>query len=128
MAGATPIYCPLRPNGEGNQANNVFTLDLQELEATITPQTKVLLINTPHNPTGKMFSRDELQGIAEIVHRHAQLVVISDEVYEHIVFDPDREPHVSMASLPGMFDRTLTLSSSGKTFRYVSMCRCEKVV
>lgn len=117
MAGGTPIHVPLRPNPDGgDSASQVFTLDLNELEAAITPQTKVLLLNTPHNPTGKMFSRTELEGIAEIVQRHPQLTVISDEVYEHIVFDPETEPHISMASIPGMFDRTLTLSSSGKTF------------
>lgn len=116
MAGGTPIHVPLRPNPDGGaNANEVFTLDLDELEAAITPQTKVLLINTPHNPTGKMFSQKELEGIAAVVQRHPQLNVISDEVYEHIVFDPETTPHVSMASIPGMFDRTLTLSSSGKT-------------
>jgi aspartate/methionine/tyrosine aminotransferase len=114
MAGGTPTFCPLRPNGKGDNASKVFTLDLAELEASITPRTKVLLLNTPHNPTGKMFSLQELQGIAEIVQRHPQLTVISDEVYEHLVFD--EQPHISMASTPGMFDRTLTLSSSGKTF------------
>jgi aspartate/methionine/tyrosine aminotransferase len=118
MAGGTPTLVPLRPNEEGgNSASKVFTLDLDELEAAITPRTKVLLLNTPHNPTGKMFSRQELEGIAEIVLRNPQLTVISDEVYEHIIFDPEKEPHISMASIPGMFDRTLTLSSSGKTFR-----------
>lgn len=117
MAGGSPIHVPLRPipNG-GVNANEVFTLDLDELEAAITPQTKVLLLNTPHNPTGKMFSRKELEGIAAIVQRHPQLNVISDEVYSHIVFDPETTPHISMASIPGMFERTLTLSSSGKTF------------
>jgi aspartate/methionine/tyrosine aminotransferase len=113
MAGGTPVFCPLRPNGEGN-ASEVFTLDLAELEAAITPRTKVLLLNTPHNPTGKMFSRQELEGIAEILQRHKQVTIISDEVYEHLVFDS--QPHISMATIPGMFERTLTLSSSGKTF------------
>jgi kynurenine--oxoglutarate transaminase/cysteine-S-conjugate beta-lyase/glutamine--phenylpyruvate transaminase len=123
MAGGVPVYCPLRPVGASNyddgsphSASDVFQLDLHELESMITPRTKVLLLNTPHNPTGKMFSRVELQGIADIVQRHPQLNVISDEVYEHIVFEPETEPHISIATLPGMFDRTLTLSSSGKTF------------
>ncbi len=89
---------------------------VNELDAAITPKTKILLLNTPHNPTGKMFTREELEGIASVVQGHSQLLVISDEVYEHIVFDPENVPHVSMASIPGMFDKTLTLSSSGKTF------------
>lgn len=118
MAGGTPIHVPLRPNPDAtnDSASKVFTLDLDELEAAITPQTKVLLINSPHNPTGKMFSRKELEGIASMLERHPHVIVISDEVYEHIVFDTENEPHISMASIPGMFDRTLTLSSSGKTF------------
>ena len=117
MAGGTPTLVPLRPNEEGgNGASDVFALNLEELEAAITPRTKVLLLNSPHNPTGKMFSRQELEGIADIVQRHPNLTVISDEVYEHIIFDPEKEPHISVASIPGMFDRTLTLSSSGKAF------------
>lgn len=117
MAGAKPVFVPLRPTGDVREgASKVFTLDLNELEAAITENTKVILLNTPHNPTGKMFSRQELQGIAAIVKKHPALTVISDEVYEHIVFDPENEPHISIASLPGMFDQTLTLSSSGKTF------------
>jgi aspartate/methionine/tyrosine aminotransferase len=117
MAGAKPVFVPLRPTGKASEgASKMFTLDLDELEAAITDKTRVLLINTPHNPTGKMFSMQELQGIAAIVQRHPAVTIISDEVYEHIVFDPENEPHISMASLPGMFDRTLTLSSSGKTF------------
>jgi kynurenine--oxoglutarate transaminase/cysteine-S-conjugate beta-lyase/glutamine--phenylpyruvate transaminase len=117
MAGATPVFVPLRPTGKASEgASKMFTLDLDELEAAITDKTRVLLINTPHNPTGKMFSRKELEGIAAIVKRHPAVTVFSDEVYEWIVFDPENEPHISMASLPGMFDRTLTMSSSGKTF------------
>lgn len=123
MAGGRPKFVPLRPttrDGAGSTAaagaSKAFTLDLQELESAITDRTKVLLLNTPHNPTGKMFSREELEGIAEVVQNHPHLTVISDEVYEHIVFDPAKEPHVSMASIHGMFDRTLSLSSAGKTF------------
>jgi kynurenine--oxoglutarate transaminase/cysteine-S-conjugate beta-lyase/glutamine--phenylpyruvate transaminase len=117
MAGARPIYCPLRPVDteiSTMKASEHFRLDLDELEACITPRTKVLLLNTPHNPTGKMFSRQELTDIANMLQHHPQITVISDEVYQHIVLDD--EPHVSMATIPGMWDRTLTLSSSGKTF------------
>jgi kynurenine--oxoglutarate transaminase/cysteine-S-conjugate beta-lyase/glutamine--phenylpyruvate transaminase len=122
MAGGVPKFVPLRTNPSATTSsseltsNAMFTLDFDELERTITDKTRVLLLNTPHNPTGKMFNRDELQKIADIIHRHPQITVISDEVYEHIVFDTDKSPHISIATLPGMFDRTLTLSSSGKTF------------
>lgn len=112
MAGGVPVYVPLRPHVEETGASRVFQLDLNELAAAITPNTKVILLNTPHNPTGKMFNMEELQGIADIVARHPQLTVIADEVYEHLVYDDEK--HVSFASL--LFDQTLTLSSSGKTF------------
>ena len=117
MAGGIPVFCPLRPTGDASAgASAHFSLDMAELEASITPRTKVLLLNTPHNPTGKIFSREELTQIAAILERHPHVTVISDEVYEHIIFDPENEPHVSPATIPGMFEKTLTLSSSGKTF------------
>jgi kynurenine--oxoglutarate transaminase/cysteine-S-conjugate beta-lyase/glutamine--phenylpyruvate transaminase len=118
MAGGQCVYCPLRPDPVHQHlgASHMFTLNLDELESKITPNTKVLLLNSPHNPTGKMFSRAELEGISKIVQKHPQLTVISDEVYEHIVFDPEGEPHISIATIPGMWEQTLTLSSSGKTF------------
>eukprot|EP00559_Dactyliosolen_fragilissimus_P004089 CAMPEP_0184859842 /NCGR_PEP_ID=MMETSP0580-20130426/4817_1 /TAXON_ID=1118495 /ORGANISM="Dactyliosolen fragilissimus" /LENGTH=496 /DNA_ID=CAMNT_0027356689 /DNA_START=25 /DNA_END=1515 /DNA_ORIENTATION=+ len=127
MAGGTPKYVPLRrkdastavdPDADATRqtSNAAFTLNLEELENAITEKTKVMIINSPHNPTGKMFSMEELTKIAEIVERHPQLTVISDEVYEHIVFDEVNSPHISFASIDHMYDRTLTLSSSGKTF------------
>lgn len=118
MAGGVPKFIPLRqhPVETLSNANDVFYLDMTELKSSITPQTKILVLNTPHNPTGKMFSKDELDQIAEIVELNPQLTVIADEVYEYIVFDKNNSPHVHFASLPGMYDRTLTLSSSGKTF------------
>ncbi|GKZ00652.1 kynurenine--oxoglutarate transaminase 3 [Mayamaea pseudoterrestris] len=118
MAGGKPVYVPLRPTGDPKTetASKVFTLDLAELENAITDKTKVLLLNTPHNPTGKIFSRTELEGIAAIVKKHPGLTVLSDEVYEHLIYDPENEPHISIATIPGMFEQTLTLSSSGKTF------------
>ena len=91
-------------------------LNFDELENAITDNTRVLLLNTPHNPTGKMFNQHEMEQIAAIIERHPHVTVISDEVYEHIVFEPETSPHISFATLPGMYDRTLTLSSSGKTF------------
>ena len=106
MAGAIPRYCPLRfPD---------FAVDLDRLRALVTDRTRMLVLNTPHNPTGKVFTTDELASIAEICVEH-DLIVLADEVYEQLVFGV---PHVSMAELPGMRDRTLALSSAGKTFSF----------
>jgi aspartate/methionine/tyrosine aminotransferase len=87
--------------------------DLEELQAAFTPQTKAILINTPHNPTGKVFRREELEAIASLCIEH-DVAAIADEVYERIVYD-DAE-HVSIATLPDMWERTLVLNSTGKTF------------
>ncbi len=117
LAGGIPKYIPLRPNIQDlstQSASDVFTFDLNELQAMITDRTKLIIINTPHNPTGKMFSLTELQGIANIVQNHPKITVISDEVYEHIIFDPIQEPHISIATI--LPHQTLTLSSAGKTF------------
>lgn len=89
-----------------------FGYDPAELEAAVTPRTKALLLNTPHNPTGKVYSRHELEHIAEVCRRH-DLILISDEVYEHLVYEGE---HIPPASLPGMRERTVTISSAGKTF------------
>jgi N-succinyldiaminopimelate aminotransferase len=90
-----------------------FRLDVDELRAAVSERTRVLLLNTPHNPTGAVLSPAELQAVAEVAIEH-DLVVISDEVYEHLTFDDAR--HVPVATLPDMAERTLTISSSGKTF------------
>lgn len=90
-----------------------FALDIDRLAAAISPNTRAILLNTPHNPTGHVFSRAELELIAELAVAH-DLIVITDEVYEHLAFDAHR--HIPIASLPGMRDRTLTISSGGKTF------------
>ena len=90
-----------------------YALDAARLEAAITPRSRLLILNSPHNPTGHVLTRDELAAIARIVERH-DLLVITDEVYEHLVFD-GRE-HMPFASLPGMRERTVTISSAGKTF------------
>ncbi|GAA1168834.1 pyridoxal phosphate-dependent aminotransferase [Ornithinimicrobium humiphilum] len=89
-------------------------LDLDAVRDAVTPRTRVLMINSPHNPTGKVFDRAELEGLAAIVAEHDDLIVVSDEVYEHLVFDGLQ--HVPFATLPGMAERTLTISSVGKTF------------
>jgi N-succinyldiaminopimelate aminotransferase len=89
-----------------------FALDVDRLRAAIGPRTKLLLLNTPHNPTGKVFTRAELAAIAEVCIER-DVVVMTDEVYEHLLYDAQ---HVPMASMPGMRDRTITVSSAGKTF------------
>jgi N-succinyldiaminopimelate aminotransferase len=92
-----------------------FRLSADELRAAVGPRTRFLLLNSPHNPTGTVLSRDELAAVAAVAIEH-DLVVITDEVYEHLTFD-DHE-HVPLATLPGMFERTLTLSSAGKSYSF----------
>lgn len=109
LANATQVGVALRRDVGG------FSLDLAAIEAAITPRTKAILLNTPHNPTGAVFDTDQLAALARLVV-DKDLLVISDEVYEHLVFSPAR--HVPMASLPGMRERTVTLGSGGKTFSF----------
>ncbi|MDX6231586.1 MAG: N-succinyldiaminopimelate aminotransferase [Nocardioidaceae bacterium] len=92
-----------------------FRLPLDELRAAVSPRTTAILLNSPHNPTGTVLRRDELDAIAAVAIEH-DLVVISDEVYEHLTFDGI--PHVPIATLPGMAERTLTISSGGKSFSF----------
>jgi N-succinyldiaminopimelate aminotransferase len=91
-----------------------WSFDPEELERSVTSRTRLLLLNTPHNPTGKVFSRSELESIAEVCVRH-DLLAVTDEVYEHLVYE---SPHVSLAALPGMAERTITISSAAKTFSF----------
>lgn len=91
-----------------------FRLPIDELRAAVTDRTTAIVLNTPHNPTGAVLTREELAAVAEVAIEH-DLVVISDEVYEHLTFDA---PHASIATLPGMVDRTVTISSAGKTFSF----------
>jgi len=107
MAGAIRVPVPLVPDGAG------FALDTEALAAAITPRTAALVINSPHNPTGKVFTDAELARVAELAVQH-DLLVISDEVYERLLFDGRTQ--TPMASLPGMADRTVTISSAAKTF------------
>ncbi len=90
-----------------------YRLDVDELEATVSDRTRLILLNTPHNPTGRVLDAGELAGVAEVARRH-DLVVVTDEVYEHLTFDG--RAHVPIATMPGMFERTVSISSSGKTF------------
>jgi len=92
-----------------------FRLDVDELRAAVTDRTTAVLVNSPHNPTGTVLGRDELEAIAAVAREH-DLVVITDEVYEHLVFD-DRA-HVPLCTLDGMWDRTVSISSAGKTFSF----------
>ncbi|BAU84393.1 aminotransferase [Streptomyces laurentii] len=109
MAGGTRVPVTLRPR-EG-----AFGLDLDELRAAVTRRTRLILLNTPHNPTGTVLDRAELTAIAELAQEH-DLLVVTDEVYEHLVFD-DAE-HLPIATLPGMRERTVTIGSAGKTYSF----------
>ncbi|KAL0483238.1 kynurenine-oxoglutarate transaminase [Acrasis kona] len=115
MAGGVPVFVPLRPpkNPGPNISAQEWTLDESELRATITPKTRGIIINTPHNPTGKIFSKEELEMISHVVVEN-NMIVFSDEVYEFLVFGDNK--HVRIANLPEMWDRTITICSSGKTF------------
>ena len=107
MAGAVARYVPLRfPD---------FRLDPERLAGAVTDRTRMIVLNSPHNPTGKVFDRPELDAIAALA-RDRDLVVLSDEVYEHLRFDGAEQ--VPIATLPDMHERTLSLSSTGKTFSY----------
>jgi len=90
-----------------------YSFDPDELEAVINPSTRLILVNTPHNPTGKVFSEAELAAIARLAITH-DLLVVTDEVYEHMTYDGTR--HIPLATLPGMAERTVTISSGGKSF------------
>lgn len=111
MAGATPRFVTLHAP---TTAGGTFGFDENELRGAFTSRTRAVLINTPHNPTGKVFTREEMGLIAELCQKH-DVIAITDEVYERLTYTPDR-PHVRMCTLPGMEERTLTLSSIGKTF------------
>ena len=106
MAGGTRVPVTLRPPG--------FHPDLDKLAQAITPRTRLILLNSPHNPTGSVFTRDELAAIARLAVTH-DLLVVTDEVYEHLVFDGE---HAPIAQFPDMRERTVTISSAGKTFSF----------
>jgi N-succinyldiaminopimelate aminotransferase len=106
MAGGTRVPVTLRPPG--------FRPDLAALAAAVTPRTRAILLNSPHNPTGAVFTREELTAIARIAVEH-DLLVVTDEVYEHLVYTGE---HVPIATMPGMPERTVSISSGGKTFSF----------
>src|SRR5579863_10582627 len=105
MANAVPVYVPLHPP--------TWTFDMDELRKAFTSKTRAIILNTPHNPSGRVFTRQELTLIAELCIEH-DVIIISDEVYEHLLFGNAR--HIPVATLPGMFERTVTISSAGKLF------------
>ncbi|WP_258723921.1 pyridoxal phosphate-dependent aminotransferase [Cellulomonas sp. NS3] len=109
LAGATHTTAALRATPGG------FRLDEDALRAAFSDRTRLVLVNTPHNPTGAVLTRAELEVVARLATEHDALVV-TDEVYEHLVFDD--AVHVPVATLPGMAERTLTISSAGKTFSF----------
>lgn len=119
MAGGAPVYVPLRPQPDAAGAAD-WTLDMEELRAAVTPRTRLLILNTPQNPLGKVFTRAELLAIAEVALEH-NLLVLSDEVYEWMVYKNQSNgahavEHARIATLPGMWERTVTVGSAGKTF------------
>ena len=108
LAGGVPKPIVLQPGDDGR-----YGFDREQFLAACTPATKLILLNTPHNPTGKVFTRDELEFIADVACR-LDILVVTDEVYEHLVFSGAE--HVPIATLPGMAERTVSISSGGKTF------------
>ena len=112
MAGATHVTVGLRTDADGAPG---FRLDPIDLAAAFGPRTRLVLLNSPHNPTGTVLDRAELEAVARLATEHGA-VVVTDEVYEHLTYDGAR--HVPLATLPGMAERTLTISSSGKTLSF----------
>ncbi|KAL7730166.1 hypothetical protein ACLKA6_009429 [Drosophila palustris] len=114
MANGVPRFIPLKlSEKEGPISSADWVLDVAELEKMFNEKTKVIILNTPHNPTGKVFNRKELEVIADLC-RKWNVLCVSDEVYEWLVFDGVE--HVRICTLPGMWDRTITIGSAGKTF------------
>jgi N-succinyldiaminopimelate aminotransferase len=110
LAGAVRRPVTLRPDAEGR-----YAVDPEELRGAFGPRTRMVLLNSPHNPTGKVFTRAELALVAELCQAH-DVYAVTDEVYEHLVFTDATTPHVPLATLPGMRERTVAISSAGKTF------------
>ncbi|HEY7624817.1 MAG TPA: aminotransferase class I/II-fold pyridoxal phosphate-dependent enzyme, partial [Candidatus Limnocylindria bacterium] len=104
ISGATPVFVPLRPPR--------FTFDPDELRRAFTDRTKAIIVNTPNNPTGRVFTMDELETIASLCREH-DAIAVTDEIYEHIRYEGD---HVPIATLPDMAERTVTISGASKTF------------
>lgn len=108
MCGAVPVFVPLASDEHLN-----FSIDWQALEQALSPKTRALILNTPHNPTGKVFSREEMSALAQFVEAY-DLLVLTDETYEYLVYDGYE--HLSFATLPGMQERTITIGSLSKSY------------
>jgi aspartate/methionine/tyrosine aminotransferase len=104
ISGATPVFVPLRPPS--------FAFDPDELARAFTPRTKAIIVNTPNNPTGRVFTRAELETIARLCREH-DVIAVTDEIYEHIRYEGE---HIPIATLEGMAERTVTISGASKTF------------
>ncbi|KAB7497019.1 Kynurenine--oxoglutarate transaminase 3, partial [Armadillidium nasatum] len=114
LAGGTPIFVPLRPTKtEGQISSSDWKLDPQELSKAFSSRTKAIIVNTPNNPLGKVFSLEELTLIADLCKKHNSIAIM-DEVYEWMTYDGVE--HIRMANLPGMWERSITIGSAGKTF------------
>jgi len=113
--GGKPVYVPLHPPQASVEkpTSDDWIIDFAELRRAVTPKTKMIIVNTPHNPVGKVFRKSELEAIASIAEEF-NLLVMADEVYDCLVFDG--KEHVRIANLPGMWDRTVTVGSAGKAF------------
>mmetsp|Transcript_24517 Transcript_24517/g.51001 ORF Transcript_24517/g.51001 Transcript_24517/m.51001 type:complete len:544 (-) Transcript_24517:1082-2713(-) len=130
LAGGTPVFVPLTfvpyDDSEDVISGGEWVLERDSLMQAVTTKTKAIILNSPHNPTGKIFTRDEMEFVAESLElANPDCVVLSDEVYKYIIHSPPKRAeeeslfcrgHVHFASLPGMWDKTLTISSAGKTF------------
>ncbi len=103
LCGAVPVWIPLDTDRP---------LDFDRLEAAVTPRTRAIVLNTPNNPTGRVFSREELEGLAALCLKH-DLIAFTDEIYEHIIYEGS---HIPLATIPGMRERTVTISGASKTF------------
>ena len=110
LAGAVRRPVTLRPGPDGR-----YLFDEGEFRAAFGPRTRLVLLNSPHNPTGKVFTAQELALIAGLCQEH-DVYAVTDEVYEHLVFTDASTPHIPLAGLPGMRERTIRISSGGKTF------------
>ncbi|XP_077494216.1 kynurenine aminotransferase-like isoform X2 [Amblyomma americanum] len=113
MADGVPVFVPLRLKKEVAGTSADWILDRQELASKFNPNTRMIILNTPHCPTGKVFSCEELDTIAKLCKKHNVICVV-DETWEWVVFEDAK--HVRMNTLPGMWERTLTIGSAGRTF------------
>lgn len=117
LAGAKAVYVPLRPRKDGSEvvSSKDLVIDMDEFAQSISENTKIIILNSPHNPTGKVFTRKEYEQIGAVLDEKApHCVVVSDEVYEHLVFDGEHIPFASVSE--SAFERTLSVYSAGKTF------------